>query len=191
MKNTFKFSQLNSLITVPSSIFRCFSRCILSCIMLFIFAFSLPLLAHATNQAPPSSTSTVETSHVQTNTQDDISAKPLKNYDLGWTKYFQALGVMIALLIALWFVLKIIKKYSNGHFLGNQSTIPKDKFYIAGQLALGQGKGLMIVRVMERDLVIGVTDHNINLLTELNSPHKEVSQEDKDLFERLVAGKNK
>jgi len=85
----------------------------------------------------------------------------------GWKKYFQAVGTMLFLLLVLWYVLKIIRKYGNGRFLPTQKLLPKDAMYIEGQLSLGPHKCITIIKVLDKRLVLGITEKNITLLTEM------------------------
>ncbi len=102
------------------------------------------------------------------NLKDANEFEDIKSSDaFGWRKYFQAVGTMLFLLLVLWYVLKIVRKYGNGRFLPAQKLLPKDSMYIEGQLSLGPNKCITIVKVLDKRLVIGVTEKNITLLTEM------------------------
>lgn len=94
-----------------------------------------------------------------------------------WGSYFQAIGIMLFLLLIFWYVLKIVKKVGNGRFLPNQKLLPKDSMYLEGQLPLGPGKTLVVVRVLNERLVLGITEKNINLLTKTGMYHEETFDE--------------
>lgn len=94
-----------------------------------------------------------------------------------WGSYFQAIGIMLFLLLVFWYVLKIVKKVGNGRFLPNQKLLPKDSMYLEGQLPLGPGKTLVVVRVLNERLVLGITEKNINLLTKTGMYHEETFDE--------------
>lgn len=94
-----------------------------------------------------------------------------------WGSYFKAIGVMLFLLLIFWYVLKIVRKVGNGRFLPSQKLLPRDSMYLEGQLPLGQGKSIVIVRVLNERLVLGVTEKNINLLTKTGINHAETFEE--------------
>lgn len=95
----------------------------------------------------------------------------------GWGNYFQGIGLMLLLLFAFWYILKLMRKYGNGRFLPNQKLLPRDSMYLEGQLPLGQGKSILIVKVLDERLVLGVTEKNINLLSKTGINHAETFEE--------------
>lgn len=95
----------------------------------------------------------------------------------GWGNYFQGIGLMLLLLFAFWYILKLMRKYGNGRFLPNQKLLPRDSMYLEGQLPLGQGKSILIVKVLDERLVLGVTEKNINLLSKTGTNHAETFEE--------------
>ena len=101
--------------------------------------------------------------------------KPIPSSGLSWWKYFQAVGTMLFLLLVLWYTLKIIRKYGNGRFLPSQKLLPKDAMYIEGQLSLGPNRYVAVVNILDRRLILGITEKNITLLTEM------VNNEEPDL----------
>lgn len=82
-----------------------------------------------------------------------------------WTSYFEAIGIMLILLFAFWYLLKIVRKVGNGRFLPSQKLLPRDSMFLEGQLSLGQGKSIIIVKVLNERLILGVTEHQITMLT--------------------------
>lgn len=95
----------------------------------------------------------------------------------GWRNYFQGIGLMLLLLFVFWYILKLMRKYGNGRFLPNQKLLPRDSMYLEGQLPLGQGKSILIVKVLDERLVLGVTEKNINLLSKTGTNHAETFEE--------------
>ncbi len=85
----------------------------------------------------------------------------------GWGNYFQAIGIMIFLLILLWYILRLVRKLGNGRFLPNQKLLPKNTMYLEAQLPLGPNKYIALVKVLEKRLILGVTDKSITLIKEL------------------------
>ncbi len=84
--------------------------------------------------------------------------------DFSWSSYFQAIGVLFLLLGLLWLALHFLRRHGGGRFL--PQTMSRNALRVEAQLALGQRKGLYVVRFLNKRLVLGVTDQNINLLTE-------------------------
>lgn len=83
-----------------------------------------------------------------------------------WGNYVQALGIMCLLLAGLWFAVWAIRRYGKFNFLPRPGSLPKDSLIMEAQMPLGPRKGLMVVRFMNRRLLLGVTEHQITLLTE-------------------------
>ncbi len=104
-----------------------------------------------------------------------VSQEPVPSF--GWGNYFQGIGIMLLLLFAFWYILKLMRKYGNGRFLPNQKLLPRDSLYLEGQLPLGQGKSIVIVNVLGDRLVLGVTEKNINLLSKTGTNHAETFEE--------------
>lgn len=83
-----------------------------------------------------------------------------------WSGYIQALGVMCLLLALLWFLVWALRRYGKFNFLPRPGALPRDSLMMEAQMPLGPRKGLMVVRFMDRRLLLGVTDHRISLLAE-------------------------
>lgn len=88
-----------------------------------------------------------------------------------WGGYFQAIGVLFLLLAFLWAGLWFIRKYGKFNFIPRPGSLPRNALRLEAQLPLGPRKGLMVVRFLNRRLLLGVTDHQITLLTESDEHH--------------------
>lgn len=88
-----------------------------------------------------------------------------------WGGYFQAIGVLFLLLAFLWAGLWFIRKYGKFNFIPKPGSLPRNALRLEAQLPLGPRKGLMVVRFLNRRLLLGVTDHQITLLTESDEHH--------------------
>lgn len=86
-----------------------------------------------------------------------------------WSGYVQALGILCLLLAALWFGVWAIRRYGKFNFLPRPGALPRDALAMEAQMPLGPRKGLMVVRFLNRRLLLGVTEHQISLLTEENA----------------------
>ena len=85
------------------------------------------------------------------------------NLSLSWSGYFEALAIVCFALALLWALLWLVKRYGRGSgFLGGATAMR-----VESRLALGPKKWIIVVRYLDRRLVLGLTDANISLLTEL------------------------
>ncbi len=91
---------------------------------------------------------------------------------ISWSGYFEALAVLCFVLALLWAVLWLVRK-RGGTLLGGSSPTMR----IESRLALGPKKWIIVARFLDRRLVLGVTDQQITLLTEM--PLEEPSGRDK------------
>ncbi len=83
-----------------------------------------------------------------------------------WGGYFQALGILCLLLAALWFGVWLLRRYGKFNFIPRPGSLPKNALVMEAQMSLGPRKGLMVVRFLNRRLLLGVTDHQITYITE-------------------------
>lgn len=97
------------------------------------------------------------------------SASQLGQPAFSWSGYMQALGIMCVLLAALWFAVWAIRRWGKFNFLPRPGSLPRDSLLMEAQMPLGPRKGLMVVRFMDRRLLLGVTEHQITLLTEAST----------------------
>jgi len=89
-------------------------------------------------------------------------------------------GVLFLLLAVLFLVLYFLKKF------GPKTGLPFSQQYqlkIVGQLSLGPKKKLILVRFLNRILLLGVTDSNIELISETEADHE--NQESKEFSKEL------
>lgn len=85
-----------------------------------------------------------------------------------WGSYLYAIGVLCLLLAALYGVLWAVRRFG---VPGRGNAFRPGDMRVEGQVMLGPKRSVMVVRILNRRLVLGVTDHNINLLTELRDHH--------------------
>lgn len=97
-----------------------------------------------------------------------------------WSGYIQALGVMCLLLAGLWFLVWALRRYGKFNFLPRPGALPRDSLIMEAQMPLGPRKGLMVVRFMNRRLLLGVTDHRISLLAEDYSRNRQQDDGNED-----------
>ncbi|MDR1857809.1 MAG: flagellar biosynthetic protein FliO [Desulfovibrio sp.] len=80
--------------------------------------------------------------------------------------YLQAIGTLFALVVVLCVAVWLIRRYGRFSFLPRPGALPKGSLVMEAQLPLGPRRGLMVVRFLNRRVLLGVTDQQISLLTE-------------------------
>ncbi len=100
-----------------------------------------------------------------------------------WGGYFQAIGTLLILLALLWGVVWLVRRYGRFNFLPKPGAFPRDGLRLESQLPLGPRKGLMVVRFLNKRLLLGVTDHQITLLKETSDDEDTNNMEFKDVME--------
>ena len=78
--------------------------------------------------------------------------------------YFQAVAVLFLIIALLWLALWLVKKRGGLAKLG----LAHENLAIESRLSLGPKKSLVVVRFLNRRLLLGVTDQRITTLTELD-----------------------
>lgn len=86
-----------------------------------------------------------------------------------WGGYFQAIGLLCLLLGALWFGVWLLRRFGKFNFIPKPGALPKGALSMEAQMPLGPKKGLMVVRFLNKRLLLGVTEHQICLLAEENA----------------------
>lgn len=81
-----------------------------------------------------------------------------------WGAYFQAIGILIALLALFWFVLRLIRKVGAGRFLPASGGFSRRDLQLEAQLPLGRNRSLYVVRYLGKRLLLGVTEQQVTLL---------------------------
>lgn len=107
-----------------------------------------------------------------------------------WMGYFQAIGILFLLLAALWFAVWCIRRYGKFNFLPRPGALPKDSLIMEAQLPLGPKKGLMVVRFLDKRLLLGVTEHQITLLTEEKAQNEPPVRSFQGLMDEMGAAGN-
>lgn len=96
--------------------------------------------------------------------EEAASAPPLPGEDFGaaLSKMLLALALVLGLVIGLYWLAR--------RFLPSQVAGPTGNMRVVGRLPLGPRKGLVLVEVAGRVLVLGVSEQGLNLLTTLSDP---------------------
>ena len=112
---------------------------------------------------------------------------PLGQPMFSWSSYVQALAILCLLLGILWVGVWLLRRYGRFNFIPRPGNLPRDALMMEAQMPLGPRKGLMVVRFMNRRLLLGVTEQQIILLTEERPDHEASHQDFQRLLEQSVA----
>lgn len=81
-----------------------------------------------------------------------------------------SIAYVVSLLVV--FVVVIVLAYATSRFLGERmgrmNATPDNRIVLT--MVLGQNKSVQVVEIAGKFLILGVTDHNINLLQEITDP---------------------
>lgn len=104
---------------------------------------------------------------------------------VGWGSYAQSIGILLLLLGALYGLLWFVKKVGmNKGFRGkkgDQLTLQvEERFHLAPK------KQLVVVRFLNKRLLLGVTDHQINLLSETETEDDSSDSSDTKEFKKFM-----
>ena len=95
--------------------------------------------------------------------------------DLGYSVVFQMAGALFLVLALLLLASYFLRRYGPRLGVGGNR---RSGLELMGQLPLGPRRGVAVVRFLDRVLVLGVTEHQVNLLTELIEEKEPVSGKD-------------
>jgi len=108
------------------------------------------------------------------------TSPPMPAPEFSWVGYVQAIAAMVLVLLVLWGVVWLLRR--SGRFPGMpRATLPKGSLFVEGQLNIAPRKGLVVVRFLNKRLLLGVTEQQICMLTELEL------HEDKPSFDSCLA----
>lgn len=78
-----------------------------------------------------------------------------------WTGYFLGLALMCVMLAILWYGARFLRQKGALRFFGQTAGLS-----VESRLVLSPRKHLLVVKYRNKRLLLGVTEHNINLLSE-------------------------
>lgn len=102
-----------------------------------------------------------------------------------WGGYVQALGILFVLLAVLCLTLWAARRFGRFRFLPRSGGLPREALFMEAQLPLGPRRGLMVVRFLNKRLLLGVTEQRITLLSEEQAEHVEHEPDGAD-FQHLM-----
>lgn len=89
---------------------------------------------------------------------------------VGWSGYFRALAVVFVMLGVIILVFWLFRRYGPSTGFGR---LNRGDLQLEQQLMLGPKKHIAVVRFLNKRLVIGVTDAQISLLTEMEADNEQ------------------
>ena len=117
-----------------------------------------------------------------------VQGAGLGGSSLTWGGYTQAVGILFLLVALLWLVVWLVRRFGKFNFLPRPGALPKGALVMEAQLPLGPRKGLMVVRFLNRRLLLGVTDQQITLLTEEQAQHEPENADFKQIMDEASRG---
>ena len=105
-----------------------------------------------------------------------------------WGSYIQAVGILFLLVAVLWLAVWLARRFGKFNFLPRPGSLPRDALVMEAQLPLGPRKGLMVVRFLNKRLLLGVTDQQITLLTEEQAKHEPENADFQQVMEEARRG---
>lgn len=121
------------------------------------------VMVNGNKAIPKTAPSGVPPAHVQKNSQ---GADGMLGISLPWGDYLEALALICFALAVLLCALWLFKKLSSGTAFFRPSA--SSKLVVENRLAIAPKKWILVVRAEDKRLIVGVTDHSINLLSEQN-----------------------
>ncbi|MDO5484524.1 MAG: flagellar biosynthetic protein FliO [Desulfovibrionaceae bacterium] len=100
-----------------------------------------------------------------------------------WSGYLEAVGILCFLLALLWLLVWVVRRYGRFSFMPRPGALPRGALVMEAQMPLGPRKGLMVVRFLNRRLLLGVTEQQITLLSEEKAQHEPHAD-----FEEIMEG---
>ncbi|MDD3853842.1 MAG: flagellar biosynthetic protein FliO, partial [Syntrophomonadaceae bacterium] len=90
-----------------------------------------------------------------------------------WLELFKLIVVLGLIIAAAYAVIRLFSRQVTGRIQGNW-------LHVIDEVMLGQNRGIILCEVGERVFAVGVTDHNISVLFEVNDPEllEQVNQYD-------------
>ncbi|MGE4299526.1 MAG: flagellar biosynthetic protein FliO [Desulfovibrionaceae bacterium] len=101
--------------------------------------------------------------------------------EYGWSGYFQAIGSVFLILGIIVFGFWLLRRYGPGGVLGGRKS---GQLTLEAHLPLGPKKNVVVVRFLNKRLVLGVTDSHINLLTEMDADNDDPAKHFSDSLEQ-------
>ena len=93
-----------------------------------------------------------------------------------WSGYLEGVGVLCLMLALFWLLAWLVRRFGRFNFLPRPGALPRGALVMEAQMPLGPRKGLMVVRFLNKRLLLGVTDQQISLLSEENAQHEPAAE---------------
>ncbi len=106
---------------------------------------------------------------INKNTSESVGSNDFSSAytsDYSWGSYFEGIGLIVVLLIAMYALLWFLRKKGNGSFIPLPSRFTRNDLRIEAQLPLGPKKTLYVVKYLNKRLLIGTGEDSISLITE-------------------------
>ena len=99
-----------------------------------------------------------------------------------WAGYFEALAILFFILAVLWLLVRLLRRGKGGFLTGAAAAMR-----VESRMSLGPKKWIVVARILDKRLVLGVTDQQITMLTELDADERP-APESKPSFASVLKG---
>lgn len=149
--------------------FTCNKRLVGLCLVIILFLLPMLVLTPLPVNAA-SNTNNIENQPFPTEKVDSNQVETAKSTSLGWTAFKLVFSLLVIILLA-YLVIRVFGKQVNRRFRGRW-------LQVIDELIIGPNRGVVLCEIGGRILALGVTDHSINVLFEIN---------DEDLIKEMLA----
>ena len=104
-----------------------------------------------------------------------------------WGGYVQAVGLMFLLVLALWGVLWLLRRYGRGFLLPRGAARSAELLRVEAQLPLGPRRGLMVVRFQDKHVLLGLSGERIVALSESYLREEQTAEDFASLLQKPAA----
>lgn len=141
-----------------------FRRCLIlkPIMVLMLISLQIFVLLPATVSAASNSTFN-EDRPFPTEVVDETKADATNSTNIGWTLVKLVFSLLLIILLA-YLIIRVFGKQVNRRFRGRY-------LQVVDELIIGPNRGVVLVEMGGRILALGVTDHSINVLFEVNDEH--------------------
>ncbi|MCG8532645.1 MAG: flagellar biosynthetic protein FliO [Desulfovibrionales bacterium] len=104
---------------------------------------------------------------------------------IGWGSYIESIGILLLLVAGMYGLLWLVRRFGLNKGFGAKkgdelNLTVEERFHLAPK------KQLVVVRFLNKRLLLGVTDHQINLLSETEAEDDSSHSSDAKEFKKLM-----
>lgn len=143
--------------------FRHYKRLISHILILWLMVIPLLTLIPATPIQAAATGNSIEDKPFPAEKINNSQAEAADSTSLGWTLFKVVISLLVIILLA-YLIIRVFGKQVNRRFRGRW-------LQVLDELIIGPNRGVVLCEIGGRILALGVTDHSINVLFEVNDEH--------------------